>query len=86
MSNDIETSEYTTVESTAGAPPPVVVERRVEVPVERQRSRVGPFLAGVIATVAVGAIGLAAFFAISDADDDGNLELDVPAVELDIQE
>ena len=86
MSNDMDTIEQPTVEAATSAPPQVVIERQIQVPVDDRRSRIWPFLAGVITAVAAGAIGLAVFFVVSDADDDGNIELDVPAVELEIQE
>ena len=42
------------------------------------------FMAGVAAAVAAAGIAAIAFLAISGADDDGSIELDVPAVEVDV--
>ena len=42
------------------------------------------FLVGFVAALAAGAIASIAFLAVSDEDDDGGVELDVPAVEVDI--
>ena len=44
------------------------------------------FAAGFVTAVIAGVIGLAAFLAVSDSDDDGQIELDVPAVGVDVDE
>jgi hypothetical protein len=65
----------------------VVVEREVLVPsasehdAPRRRALV-PFIAGFFTAVVLGALGLVVFLAVSDSDDDGRIELDVPAVEV----
>lgn len=43
------------------------------------------FLIGFVAALAAGAVASVAFLAVSDADDDGDVDLDVPAVELDVE-
>ena len=48
------------------------------------RSRIGPFIAGFVTAAVAAVIGVVAFLAVSDTDDDGNLELDVPAVDVDV--
>lgn len=62
----------------------VVMERRVEtaVPPTEKRSWVGPFVAGFLTATIAFAIGIGIFLVVSDADDDGVIELDVPAVEV----
>jgi hypothetical protein len=42
------------------------------------------FVFGFLAAVVIGLIGAVAFLMISDRDDDGNIEIDVPAVDVDI--
>lgn len=43
----------------------------------------GSFLMGVLVTLVAGAIALVAFLVVSDADDDGSIDLDVPSVDVD---
>jgi hypothetical protein len=66
---------------------PVVTEtepdyRNVMTEVDRP-SRVPAFLAGFVTAIVVAAIAFVAFLAVSDSDDDGNIDVDVPAVEVD---
>lgn len=42
------------------------------------------FIGGFAAALLAGTVAAVSFLAISDRDDDGNLDLDVPAVELDV--
>lgn len=42
------------------------------------------FVFGFLSALLMGAIAAAAFLVVSDRDDDGNLELDVPAVDVDV--
>ncbi len=44
----------------------------------------GSFVAGFLAAVVVAALALAVFLVVSDSDDDGNLQIDVPSVNVDI--
>lgn len=46
-------------------------------------SRLGWFLIGFAAAIASIAVAALVFLAVSDADDDGNINLDVPSVEVD---
>jgi hypothetical protein len=65
---------------TASAPPTVVVQ-----PTE-QRTRTfhfGSFVAGFLAAMVVAALALVVFLVVSDSDDDGDIQVDVPAVEVD---
>lgn len=66
------------------APPP---EERVHVqPVtvdDTRKLSFTSFLLGFVSAIVAGAIAIVVFFAVSDADDDGNIELDVPAVDVD---
>jgi hypothetical protein len=66
---------------------PIVTEtepdyRNVMTEVDRP-SRVPAFLAGFVTAIVVAAIAFVAFLAVSDSDDDGNIDVDVPAVEVD---
>lgn len=67
-----------------GAPPPA---ERVQVqPVtvdDTRKLSFTSFLVGFVSAIVAGAIAIVVFFAVSDADDDGNIELDVPAVDVD---
>ncbi len=46
-------------------------------------SRFGWFLIGFVAALASIAVAALVFLAVSDRDDDGNINLDVPSVEVD---
>jgi hypothetical protein len=65
---------------TAEPPPTVVVQ-----PTENQTRSFHPgsFFAGVVTALVLGALALAVFFVISDSDDDGNIDVEVPAVDVD---
>lgn len=43
------------------------------------------FVGGFVAALAAGTVAAVLFLAISDRDDDGDLDIDVPAVELDVE-
>jgi hypothetical protein len=62
---------------------PVVVAQpsTVERPVQRTMS-FWSFVAGFVFALVAGAIAIIVFFAVSDSDDDGNIQLDVPAVDV----
>lgn len=53
------------------------------VPVAERPSRVPAFLAGFVAAVILAAVAFATFLVVSDSDDDGNVDVDVPAVQVD---
>jgi hypothetical protein len=53
-----------------------------DVIVTERASRAPAFVAGVIIAVVVAAIAVAAFLVISDSDDDGNIDINVPAVDV----
>jgi hypothetical protein len=63
-----------------------VVEERVRTePVAVERKMSGrSFLAGFLTAVIAAVIALAVFLAVSDADDDGEIQVDVPAVDVDV--
>ncbi len=46
-------------------------------------SRSPAFLAGFVTAVVVAAVAFAVFLVVSDSDNDGNINVDVPAVEVD---
>ena len=48
-------------------------------------SRVPAFLAGFVTAIVIAAIAFVAFLAVSDSDDDGNIDVDVPAVQVDTE-
>ncbi len=86
MSDDIHTQP--TVPTTderpvvAAAQPAVVEPVVVEQAASNRRSGFGSFLAGFIAAIVVAAIAFVVFLAVSDSDDDGNIQVDVPAVDV----
>jgi hypothetical protein len=43
------------------------------------------FIGGFVAALVAGAVAAVLFLVISDQDDDGNLQIEVPAVELDVE-
>jgi len=53
-------------------------------PDQHGASRFGWFLVGFIAALLSIAVAALVFLAVSDRDDDGNINLDVPSVEVDI--
>lgn len=84
-------------EST-GFPTPVVVQpapqftdaevvelrrRLSEQPEDHHASRFGWFLIGFIAALASIAVAALVFLVVSDDDNDGNINLDVPSIEVD---
>jgi hypothetical protein len=77
-----------TPDAAPGGDRHTIVDERVSVePVavttERKMS-VRSFVAGFLAAVVAAAIALVVFLAVTDADDDGEIELDVPAVDVDV--
>lgn len=73
-------TEGTVATPVAAAPPTVVVEPSQ---VETRRFHVGSFVTGFITAVVVAALALVVFLVVSDSDDDGNIQIDVPAVNVD---
>lgn len=65
-----------------------VVDERVRtepVAVTEERKMSGrSFLAGFVTAVIAAAIAVAVFLAVSDADDDGEIQVDVPAVDVEV--
>jgi hypothetical protein len=65
-----------------------VVEERVRTqPVtvtEERKMSARSFIAGFVTAVIAAAIAFAVFLAVSDADDDGEIQVDVPAVDVDV--
>jgi hypothetical protein len=83
--NDPDHAELT----ESGGSRSVVEERVLVQPVavsEERRGSKRSFVAGFLTAVIAAAIALAVFLAVSDADDDGEIRLDVPAVDVDVQE
>jgi hypothetical protein len=75
-------SEADTTERVVSPPREVVVERTVErEPVKSGWFR--PFLAGFVTAVVAAAIALGVFLVVSDSDDDGTIDVEVPEVDVD---
>ena len=53
-----------------------------ESPEDNGNSRFGWFLVGFVAAILSIAVAALVFLAVSDEDDDGNINLDVPAVDV----
>lgn len=64
----------------------VIVEKHVHTQVQEPKSSVPAFLAGFLFAALAAAIGAIVFLAVSDRDDDGNINLDVPGVDVDVDE
>ncbi|MGK0274436.1 MAG: hypothetical protein ACI9N0_000813 [Ilumatobacter sp.] len=64
----------------------IIIEKHVHTQVQEPKSSVPAFLAGFLTAGLLAAIGAITFLAVSDADDDGNLNFDVPTVDLQIDE
>lgn len=62
----------------------IIIEKHVHTQVQEPKSSIPAFIAGFLTAGLVAAVGAIAFLAVSDRDDDGNLQLDVPQVELDV--
>ncbi len=64
----------------------VIIEKHVHTQVQEPKSSVPAFIAGFLTAGLVAASAAVVFLAVSDRDDDGNLRLDVPQVDVDVQE
>jgi hypothetical protein len=53
-----------------------------DVIVTERASRAPAFMAGLIIAIVLAAIAVGAFLVISDSDDDGNIDINVPAVDV----
>ena len=69
---------------TTSPTPPVVVQPAEPVGDPHRGFSFGSFLLGFLAALLAAAIAIGVFLAVSDSDDDGNIELDVPAVDVDV--
>jgi hypothetical protein len=71
--HDSPTITHVTAEPPSSVPPTVVVQ-----PTEplTKSFHLGSFVAGFVTALAV-------FLVVSDSDDDGNIQVDVPAVDVD---
>ncbi len=83
MTNDTRNTPHETSTDSGVEPASQLrVERIYEIEPQKT-SRIGPFVAGFLtATIAALAAALV-FLAVSDADDDGSVEIQVPAVDID---
>ncbi len=85
MTNEEHTTETSATGPAVAPPREVVVERTVE----REPGRSGwfrPFLAGFLTAVVAGAVAIGVFLVVSDSDDDGTIDVEVPAVDVDVDE
>jgi len=64
----------------------IIVEKHVHTQVQEPKSSVPAFITGFLTAGLLAAIGAIAFLAVSDRDDDGNIQLDVPTVDVDVEE
>ena len=79
---DDPTPESTeTVAPVATATQPAVVIRSTEP--DRRSFGFGSFLAGFLSAILLAAFALAVFLVVSDSDDDGDIRIEVPAVDVD---
>lgn len=64
----------------------IIVEKHVHTQVQEPKSSVPAFITGFLTAGLLAAVGAIAFLAVSERDDDGNLQLDVPTVDVDVDE
>jgi len=64
----------------------VVIEKHVHTQIHEPKSSIPAFLAGFLTASLLAAVGAIVFLAVSDRDDDGNLRLDVPEVDVSVDE
>lgn len=73
--------------TTAATATPVATEAPAAVVVEPaqpiRRFNTGSFIAGFVTAIVVAALAFVVFLVVSDSDDDGNIQVDVPAVDVD---
>lgn len=64
----------------------IIVEKHVHTQVQEPKSSVPAFITGFLTAGLLAAIGAIVFLAVADRDDDGNIQLDVPQVDVDVEE
>jgi hypothetical protein len=62
----------------------VIIEKHVHTQVQEPKSSIPAFIAGFLFAALAAAIGAIVFLAVSDRDDDGNIQFDVPSVGVDV--
>jgi hypothetical protein len=78
--HDTPTITHVTTEPPPSVPPTVVVQPSEPL---TKSFHLGSFVAGFVTALVLGALALAVFLVVSDSDDDGNIQVDVPAVDVD---
>lgn len=81
--NDDTNDPQVITAAPAPNPAPTYVVQAPEHDADSRGFSFGSFLIGVLVTLIAGAIAIGVFLAVSDSDDDGNIQLDVPAVDVD---
>jgi hypothetical protein len=83
---ETEHVDHPTDHPTEGDHRTVVQERVQPVAVTEKRTMsMRSFVAGFLTALVAAAIALAVFLAVSDSDDDGEIQVDVPAVDVDVE-
>ncbi len=87
MTETIETN-YTPSAEVPGDPATrqIIIEKHVHTQVQEPKSSVPAFLTGFLTAGLLAALGAIVFLAVSDSDDDGNVQFDVPTVDLEVNE
>lgn len=88
MTDHTHTSTPTTVTqddatapvATASVPPTVMAQPNEQA---TRTIHFKSFVAGFLVAMVVAALALVVFLVVSDSDDDGNIQVDVPAVDVD---
>ena len=62
------------------AQPPVIMQSHDS---DTRSFQFGSFLGGFLTAIALAAVTLVVFLVVSDSDDDGNIQVEVPAVDVD---
>ena len=85
MTDTIE-HDYDLSDVDENTPRRIIIEKHVHTQVQEPKSSVPAFITGFLTAGLVAAIGAIAFLAVSDRDDDGNIQLQVPTVDVDVDE
>lgn len=86
MTDSIEHDRDLSAFDDPEVPRTIIVEKHVHTQVQEPKSSVPAFITGFLTAGLLAAIGAIVFLALSDRDDDGNIQLDVPQVDVTVDE
>ncbi len=79
-------NDYDLSDESDSTPRRIIVEKHVHTQVQEPKSSVPAFITGFLAAGLLAAVAAIVFLAVSDRDDNGNIQLDVPTVDVDVDE